>query len=101
MKTWLDYLGAQARAAQLFNKNHPFLNGLEQVGFPDVALEFGFRFCPLCSALCRMNSHRILKRWFFIMEETGAPPARRSTEPTKVTRAIHMMSRIRSQLNKL
>lgn len=30
VKTWMDYLGGQARGAQLFNKNHPFLSGLEQ-----------------------------------------------------------------------
>lgn len=30
VKTWMDYLGSQARGAQLFNKNHPFLSGLEQ-----------------------------------------------------------------------
>jgi len=30
VKTWMDYLGSQARAAQLFNKDHPFLSGLEQ-----------------------------------------------------------------------
>lgn len=27
----MDYLGSQARAAQLFHKDHPFLTGLEQV----------------------------------------------------------------------
>lgn len=30
VKTWMDYLGSQARAAQLFHKDHPFLTGLEQ-----------------------------------------------------------------------
>lgn len=30
VKTWTDYLGSQARAAQLFTKDHPFLTGLEQ-----------------------------------------------------------------------
>ena len=95
----MDYLGGQARGAQLFNKNHPFLSGLEQVGFPYVALKFGFIFCPGCSARCPMNSPRsgILKGWFFMIRETGAPTARPRTEPTKVTRAIHMMSGIRSQ----
>ena len=95
----MDYLGGQARGAQLFNKNHPFLSGLEQVGFPYVALAFGFIFCPRCSARCPMNSPRsgILKGWFFMIRETGAPTAKPRTEPTKVTRAIHMMSGIRSQ----
>lgn len=100
----MDYLGGQARGAQLFNKNHPFLSGLEQVGFPYVALEFGFIFCPRCSgARCPMNSHRsgILKCWFFMIGETGPPLARPRTEPTKITRAIHMMSGIRSQRTKL
>lgn len=30
VKTWMDYLGSQARAAQLLTKEHPFFTGLEQ-----------------------------------------------------------------------
>lgn len=30
VKTWMDYLGSQARAAQLLTKDHPFFTGLEQ-----------------------------------------------------------------------
>ena len=32
----MDYLGSQARAAQLFHKDHPLLTGLEQVEKVDL-----------------------------------------------------------------